>query len=389
VTAAPSWSDQPQFSDRREEERERNRQSWSNGATGGGPPPPSAAWASPETLTLAYWLERELAPPDFLFGEVISTTSRVMVVGPTGLGKTHLCLAIGVAVASGKDFLHWRVPAPRRVLYIDGEMSRRLLRARLQDAVRRADCPASANLFVVSREDCPDMPPLNTEAGQKFVDEIILVTQPDLIFFDNVQCLVAGDMKDEEAWAQLIPWIRDLTRREIGQVWAHHTGHDETHAYGTKTREWQLDAVALMERADLPVIDIAFILSFPKARERTPDNRTDFDPALITLAGDQWTSNRGGTIKPKPRSRDLALDVLIEEIARGNGEIPPAAERIPRDTLCLEATLWRLSFEARAIAASPEAAKKQFLRSAKELLTSGRVGKFNKWVWPVKQDGNS
>src|SRR5262249_41719583 len=44
-------------------------------------------WSTPEpaTLTLAYWLSRDLPPPDFLFGEVISTTSPLLLVGPSGL----------------------------------------------------------------------------------------------------------------------------------------------------------------------------------------------------------------------------------------------------------------------------------------------------------------
>jgi len=202
------------------------------------------------------------------------------------------------------------------------------------------------------------------------------------MFFDNIQCLITGDMKDEEGWAQLLPWVRDLTRRRIGQVWMHHTGHDETHAYGTKTREWQLDTVALMERVDRPELDIAFKLTFPKARERTPKNRTDFDPAIITLADDQWSSDRGN-INPSPRSRDLAYDVLIDEIARGHGEIPPASEHIPPGIVCLNVSQWRRAFEARAFAKSPAAAEQQFFRSSKQLQTCGRVGKHNLWAWPV------
>ena len=52
----------------------------------------------------------------------------------------------------------------------------------------------------------------------------------------------------------------------------------------TSTREWQLDTVILLERVELPGADIAFKTEFTKARERTPDNRTDFDEATITLA---------------------------------------------------------------------------------------------------------
>src|SRR5262249_51453421 len=135
---------------------------------------------------------------------------------------------------------------------------------------------------------------------------------------------------------------------------------------------------------DHPELDIAFKLTFPKARERNPENRSDFEPAVITLADDQWSSERGGDLRPKPPSRDLALEVLHDEIARGHGKKPPTSEHIPPDTLCLDVVLWRMAFAARAIAASPEAAEQQFFRSSKQLLSRHLIGKHNHWVWPLR-----
>jgi predicted ATP-dependent serine protease len=85
-----------------------------------------------ETLPLALdaWLTRELPPADRIMGEWLTATSRILLNGPTGLGKTNLALAIAGHCAAGRDFLHWRVHRPARCLYIDGEMSRRLLKRR-------------------------------------------------------------------------------------------------------------------------------------------------------------------------------------------------------------------------------------------------------------------
>jgi len=52
--------------------------------------------------------------------------------------------------------------------------------------------------------------------------------------------LTVGDMKDTEPWQQTLPWVLSLTKREIGQIWIYHTGHDETCSYGDKSREWHL-----------------------------------------------------------------------------------------------------------------------------------------------------
>jgi hypothetical protein len=60
--------------------------------------------------------------------------------------------------------------------------------------------------------------------------------------------LTTGDMLDPVEWQKILGWMQKLTGQHIGQLWIHHTGHNEQQSYGTKTREWQLDTVALLER---------------------------------------------------------------------------------------------------------------------------------------------
>jgi hypothetical protein len=126
-------------------------------------------------------------------------------------------------------------------------------------------------------------------------------------------------------------------------------------------------------------------MTFTKARERTPENRADFEPAVITLANDTWTSERGGNVPGKRKPTDLALDVLKDEIARSHGVIPPATERIPPDTLCITAGAWRKAYELRSLSESPKAAERAFYRAAAELIEKRKlVTKVDLWVWPVQ-----
>jgi RecA-family ATPase len=127
-------------------------------------PDGSAEVPDPSCLSLDYWLSREIAPPNFLMGEWLTTTSRAMLVAATGLGKTNLCMALGFAMAAGLPFLHWRGQHPARVLYIDGEMSRRLMAQRLAEAERRLGS-RPAHFYILCRDDLEAMPPLNTECG--------------------------------------------------------------------------------------------------------------------------------------------------------------------------------------------------------------------------------
>jgi hypothetical protein len=336
-----------------------------------------------------FWSMRELPKNDPLMGKLVTTTSRILLVGPTGLGKTNFLVALGMADSDGANFLHWQGSGtPRRVLYVDGEMSRRLYRERLEDAVRRhGNRPAT--FFAFSREDFEDMPPLDSEAGQKYMDSVIsAIGGVDLAIFDNLQALTLGDLRDPESWRKVNPWTLDLTRRHVGQIWVQHTGHDETRAYGDKTREWGLDTVIIMERVERPETDIAFQLNFPKARERAPDNRADFEPAVITLANDTWTSGRGHDRTTKRTGSDRVLELLREAINR-EGTIPPSNLHIPPDTRCVTEGLWRRYCEAGCVSEGSDdplkkadAIRKAFKRATEKLIGS-KVGKWDLWVWII------
>lgn len=338
-----------------------------------------------ELLILQGWLERDLAPPDCILGELLSTTSRAMLVGPTGLGKTMFGLAVAMAIAEGgRDFLHWHVPRSRRVLYVDGEMPRRLMKARLADERRRRGAAIDIPLFVLSREDFPEMPPLNTEAGQKFVDRAIdAVGGVDLVIFDNIQALIVGDMKEETSWQETLPYVRDLTRRRIGQLYFHHTGHETGRSYGTKTREWQLDTVCLMEEVERPDADISFNLNFTKARERTPDNRADFETATISLVADRWNSSRGGgdRAQRKRNLEDQALEALDEAVERA-GETPLGHRKIPPHTYCVSLDLWQRYFRQSYVGeAKSESVERVFRKLATKLQLARRIGVSDPWIW--------
>src|SRR6185437_10608010 len=78
--------------------------------------PSTPDWSTKFPLTVNEWLECDLQPLDRLLGDLLSTTSRVMIVGPTGLGKTMFGLAISFRIPQGKDFMHWKSHRAGRVL---------------------------------------------------------------------------------------------------------------------------------------------------------------------------------------------------------------------------------------------------------------------------------
>ena len=140
----------------------------------------------------------------------------------------------------------------------------------------------------------------------------------DLIVFDNIMSLVAGDQKDEEGWRQIMPWVLSLTKRSMGQIWIHHTGHDGNRSYGTKTREWQMSNHVHLDRVNLEDTDVSFTWAFKKARERNPENRGDFDDVNIALVNGRWTGSASSTRKEKLRPLERKFFEALQNATIGN-----------------------------------------------------------------------
>ena len=312
--------------------------------TGAGGKPDAPLPGLSEFLSVYAWAERDIPEPDRLLGDLLTTTSRMFLVGRTGLGKTLVGVAMACGMAAGTGFLHWRSSRAARVLYVDGEMPGELIKARCIDVLRRADKkPPPGNLLIFSR-DMEDefarrfpslgrMEPLNTEAGQNYIRGLIdRLGGVDVVVFDNVMSLLTGDMKDEVPWSETVPLVASLTTRRIGQVWLDHTGHNTDRQYGSAAKAWRFDAVGLMTA--LPddrrnPRETAFQLSFEppgKARRRTSDNWRDFETRVLRLRDDRWTSEPA-----EPTRRAARLSPMAEQFYRAFLDAL-ATSRVPGQT---------------------------------------------------------
>ena len=98
-----------------------------------------------------------------------------MIFAPRGVGKTWIGLGASHIVAGGGQFLKWKAPRPRRVLYIDGELPAVLLRNRYAEIVRslRTDIEPE-NFKIVAADFQPDgLPDLSNIDAQRFYDRVI------------------------------------------------------------------------------------------------------------------------------------------------------------------------------------------------------------------------
>jgi hypothetical protein len=267
-------------------------------------------------LLIAAWLKRQMPLRDFLLGSVFCTTSRWLIFGDTGVGKTLLATDIAGAMASGSPLLHWGGQRPARIMYLDGEMPAETFKERMELIAERygSDIP----FYGFNRDMLGDRapPPLNTPAGQKWLWREIDAVLPDAIFFDSVMSLLIGSMSEEESWAPVKPLVRQITTRRIGQMWLHHTGHDANKSFGTKTREWEMDTVVALTQVGDDANAMA--MEFRKARLRTPQNWQQFQSIAIRRGDD-------GFIIEGPFSKTSKASEEVEQVRR---EIVAAYDRL-------------------------------------------------------------
>jgi AAA domain len=340
-------------------------------------------------LTPSQWKARDIPTQDRLLGDLLSTTTRSMLSADTGLGKTMLGLAFNFAMRLKADFLHWKAHREARVLIVDGEMPGELIQSRIAVAASWFGVGASDitdGLYLLSREDVEDMPPLDTSEGARWLlDFISKLGKIDHATFGNIASLTASCLKEEDGARALKDLQLQLTKLHIGQLWEHHTGHDTTRAYGPKMRSWHLDTDMMGERVDQPDTDVALVLKFTKARRRTPENRANFEELEITLAQGRWEykPTKGGKRqsdkdKPLGSNQKIVLDAATKIIAGSTTKAPPGSPAGGKTAVKIDVVK---DETRRLMACETKHFNTRFQEALNALTSARRLQYYDGWVW--------
>jgi hypothetical protein len=249
---------------------------------------PPAGDSGLRVLTLA-----ELASYDFPRREPILqpwllTQSLSMIHSWRGVGKTHVALGIAYAVATGGEFLTWKAPRPRRVLYVDGEMPGNAMQERLAaliDTDERDFDPLDFRIVTPDAQGEKVMPDLATVEGQAAIEAE--AAQSDLIILDNISTLYrdAGPENDAESWRIAQAWALRMRRAGKAALFIHHSGKGGAQR-GSSKREDTLDVVINLKRPTdyFPEQGARFELHFEKYRNSS--GKGEAKPIEATLTTD-------------------------------------------------------------------------------------------------------
>jgi hypothetical protein len=331
----------------------------------------------------------------------------MFIVGPTGVGKTMLLMAMAGGMITGRGFLNWRADRPSKVLFIDGEMPLRRLRERMELLQGQLQLPDLPNLHYVSWQEAHLLPlptddkekkdkdkkddavtprwaHLNTPEGQAFVLKLCDLIQPDVVFLDNVQALVAGDMTTEMPWNETTPFVLELTRRQICQIWADHTGHDTSHQYGSDRKRWAFDTSLIAKEAPREDSDLALAISFLKNRNRTPENGKEYEHCIIRLRNGEWTTDGlrpDAPGRPQPTKNERVALKMLDEAMQAFGFMAPVFDGNEGQVVRVED--WRTYFYDHAKPGEDaDTKRKAFGRARDALLAKQLIGSTANMIWP-------
>lgn len=249
---------------------------------------------------------------DYLLHPWLPEGGIAFIYARAGVGKTHLGLAVAKAVACGHDLLGWKAGEPRRVLYVDGEMHKAELQARVRAVLNGAQ-PDTLS-FASADLQARDMPSLSTPEGQA---EFLKAAQNfDLVIFDNLACLASsGDENDIIIWRTIQALFLRLKRAGKSVILFHHAGKGGDQR-GTSAREDAMDTVIRLENPDDfdPAGGASFEVHFLKHRGFFGAGAASF---LATLDPGSGTFVRS----PLPKTAEEARMLELKEQGKSHREI--------------------------------------------------------------------
>jgi putative DNA primase/helicase len=226
-----------------------------------------------------------------------------MVHAWTGIGKTMFSLASAVAIASGKSYLRFSAPKPRKVLYLDGEMPSVLMQRRFADAVALAGDfdPDFFQIYCAAMTDseCPD---LGTIEGQARIDDQI--HDAEVVFVDNISSFCrTGKENEAESWRPVHSWLMKHRREGRAIVVVHHDNKTGDQRGSSKKLDALDTVIQLRQPADYNKMQGSrFEVHFTKARHFWGDDAAPFE-AMLTASG--WIVSDIKETDPKVKVKAL------------------------------------------------------------------------------------
>jgi hypothetical protein len=228
------------------------------------------------------------AQPEMVIDPWLPVQASAMVYGWRGTGKSLLALALAISIATGTDFLKWRIPKAWSVAYIDGEMSLADLASRYEALVSAMGFePINGQLRLLSMMD-PEQPQRLNLADPRHHDAIqAAIGYAEVVIIDSSVSAWAG--KESEAWPTVQSFLLDLRQRGKTVIFLHQAGKDREQR-DLSDHEDLLHTSIQLAPPRRHQGGAAFTLTFEKHRGFFG---ADAEPIKVALTSDGWSWSAG------------------------------------------------------------------------------------------------
>lgn len=172
-----------------------------------------------EAPVLAFGLKSFLATEieiNWVIEGMLMDQGNMLMVGPSGIGKTQLTLQFLIHLALGKSFLHYNIEKAKKVLFLSLEMGHGELKIFLEDMAKALQPEEidrlEQNLIIVPYGE-PML--LNTPLGQELAHALIQEFQPEGFIVDSVGSSIGGNISSDEN-VQPFTQFNDRIRKQYG-----------------------------------------------------------------------------------------------------------------------------------------------------------------------------
>ncbi len=173
-------------------------------------------------INAAFWLAYNPPEPDQIIKDIFDAGDKLAVIGSSKLRKSFFVQQMMLSIAAGNDFLSWRIPNPRKVLYCQFELrdhhQHRRLR-RMAGAMGITPDHLEDRLQIINARGLGIAGP----EGIERVKREALKFRPEVIVFDPLYKLTTGAENAAED-AKVILSAFDALAEETGAaiVYVHH-----------------------------------------------------------------------------------------------------------------------------------------------------------------------
>lgn len=280
------------------------------------------------------WLQELPPAPDEVISEAVNAKALVALIGAASkTKKTFFLLQLAYSLATGTDFLAWKIPKPRKTLLLQAELA-------VDDMHRRAYRMADA-LYHLSLDGddssviARDYLKFCNLRGTNFDPEVVLLLLEDfpaeVVIFDPLYSFFFGEENSSKDMNALLSKFRSIAEEgNLTVLFSHHdpksgTGNRETHERGAGSSVlgryydacFTLDKHESNEESDL-VVSTLFRSYPPK-----PDVTISFQPAGYFTVSEAPPVKKTRRTGANPRNAidnetlaEQALPILADKILR-------------------------------------------------------------------------